>query len=225
FDAGGFDAGGFDAGGFDAGGFDAGGFDAGGFDAGGFDAGASRCSASTPCLATGYRFELAPECGVFCYYDEAHNIAINGPGQSQNTAGYDQYASGQLLDGARGNSDWSFNSGSGPGFEWVGWLYRDAAIVFQFPTTNEFSAVRVGLNNQGNGAVYVPSEIRVQFGDDGVTFGSTYFFRRADGSLPPTPLGTRTDVRLVVPGGTGRFIRVTLMNATAWSMVDEVVFE
>ncbi|MFZ5441975.1 MAG: hypothetical protein ACOZQL_18360 [Myxococcota bacterium] len=136
-------------------------------------------------MPTGYKFELAPECGSFCYYDEAHNVAINGPGQEQNTAGFDQYASGQLLDGVRGNPDWAVNVG----FEWVGWLYRDATIVFQFAALRSFSFVRLGLNNRGNGTVAAPPEIRVQFSDDGVNVRGTYTFRSADRTLPMVPLG------------------------------------
>lgn len=223
-DAGSFDAGQIDAGAFDAGAFDAGQPDAGpidaGVDAGVFDAGPPPCSTMSPCLPTGYKFELSPECGVFCYYDEAHNLAINGPGQGQNPAGFGQYASGQLLDGVRGSPDWTVNNG----FEWVGWLYREAGIVFQFATSRAFSSVRVGVNNRGNGAVIVPPEIRVQFGDDGVNFGGAYTFRSADGTLPPVPLGARLDVTLPLAGAAGRFVRFTLVNPSAWSMVDEFEF-
>ncbi len=231
-DAGGFDAGGFDAGGFDAGGFDAGGFDAGDFDAGGFDggvdAGPPGCSPATPCLASGYKFEQSPQCGLFCYYDEAHNIAVNGPGQGQNPAGFSQYALGQLTDGIRGNPDWIVNTGAGPGHEWVGWLSRDANIVFRFDEPRAFTTVIMGINNHGTGAVYAPSEIRVEFGDDGVLFDAPYVFRRSDGTLPLVPMGTRGDVALPVPAARGRSIRVTLVYSSpsaAWSMVDEFAFQ
>ncbi len=207
---------------------DAGRFDAGRFDAGGFDAGPPACSASSPCLATGYKFEQPPECGVFCYYDEAHNIAVNGSGQGQNPAGFSQYALGQLVDGIRGNPDWTVNMGAGPGHEWVGWLSRDANLVFQFDTVRSFAAVSLGINNHGTGAVHAPSEIFVEFGDDGVLFGTPYVFRRSDGTLPPLPMGTRCDVALPVPAAHGRFIRLTLVfsaPSAAWSMVDEFAFE
>lgn len=215
------DGGSHDGGTADSGAADAAVSDAGAFDAGTFDAGPPRCSTTNPCLPTGYKFELAPECGVFCYYDEAHNLAMNGPGQGQNPAGFAQYASGQLLDGVRGNADWTVNAG----FEWVGWLYRDASIVFRLATSHEFSAVSVGFNNRGSGTVSVPPEIRIQFGDDGVTFGSAFTFRSADGTLPSVPVGIRQDVVLAVAGATGRFIRVTLVNPSAWSMVDEFEFD
>ncbi len=224
-DAGPRDSGVFDAGEFDAGGLDGGAFDGGMFDGGPVDAGAPRCTPANTCLPTGYKFEQVSNCGTFCYHDEAHNIAINGSGQGQNTTGFDQYALGQLLDGIRGNADWTVNTGAGSGFEWVGWLYRDASVIFRFGTQREFIAVTVGINNHGTGAVYAPSEIRVQLGDDGVTFGVAYTFRRSDGSLPAVPLGTRQDVSLAVPGASGRFVRITLVYSAAWTMVDEFAFE
>ncbi|MDP1822171.1 MAG: hypothetical protein Q8L48_02985 [Archangium sp.] len=219
------DGGGLEAGTPDASAGDAGGHDAGVPDAGVPDAGAPRCSATNPCAAIGYKFEQSPDCGTFCYYDEPHNIAVNGAGQEQNPANFNQYALGQLVDGVRGNPDWTVNGGNGPGYAWVGWLYRDATVVFQFAETREFSAVTVGLNNHGTGAVYAPSEIGVELGDDGVTFGAPWTFRRADSTLPPVAIGTRGDVRLPVPGATGKFVRVTVVYSAAWSMVDEFGFE
>ena len=40
----------------------------------------ARCSVSNPCIPTGYKFEVSPDCGTYCYYDVTHNVAINGAG-------------------------------------------------------------------------------------------------------------------------------------------------
>jgi hypothetical protein len=227
-DAGGFDAGEFDAGALDAGQFDAGTpdagepdageIDAGELDAGVFDAGAPMCSGSDPCVASDYRFEQAPDCGSYCYYDEAHNLALNG--SSANPAGFNLYARGQLLDGVRGNPDYTLNMG----LDWVGWLYRDASVVFRFPSTRHFNVVCVGANNHSTGGINAPSEVQIQFSEDDVNWGMPYVYRRSMGNLPTIAPGTRGDWLLVTPGAEGRFIRVTLYYSASWTMVDEFEF-
>jgi hypothetical protein len=218
FDAGSVDGGGeFDAGVFDAGTLDAGDFDAG-FDAGVFDAGAPPCTGTDPCIASDYRFEQAPDCGSYCYYDEAHNLALNG--SSSNNAGFNLYARGQLLDGVRGNPDYTLNMG----LDWVGWLYRDASVIFRFPSTRRFNVVCVGANNHATGGINAPSEVQIQFSDDDVTWGLPFVFRRSMGNLPTIAPGTRGDWLLVTPGGEGRYIRVTLYYSATWTMVDEFEF-
>lgn len=220
WDAGLVDAGVADAGPVDAGVADAGADDAGVADGGALDAGGPPCSVSEPCVASDYRYEQSPDCGTYCYYDEPHNVAVNGPGQGGNPSGFGVYAPGQLVDGLRGHPDYTVNMASA----WVGWLYRDASIVFRFPIARSFSALRVGLNNHATGGVYAPSEIQIQFSDDDVTFGMPWVFRRSGGTLPMVAVGTRGDVTLPVPGATGRFIRVTLVYSSTWTMVDEVEF-
>ena len=54
-----------------------------------------------------------------------------------------------------------------------------------------FTTVMVGINNHGTGAVFAPTEIRVEFGDDGVLFATPYVFRRSDGTLPLVAMGIR----------------------------------
>jgi hypothetical protein len=216
FDAG-SDAGEIDAGDFDAGELDAGDFDAG-FDAGVFDAGPPPCTGVDPCIASDYRFEQAPDCGSFCYYDEAHNLAVRG--QANDPSGFAQYARGQLLDGVRGNPDYLVNMGA----DWVGWLYRDANLIFRFPTARQFNVICIGVNNHGTGGINSPSEVQIQFSDDDVTFGMPYVFRRSMGTLPVIPPGTRADWLLVTPGAQGRYVRITLVYSAAWTMVDEFEF-
>lgn len=178
------------------------------------------CTASDPCLASAYKFEDQPECGSFCYYDEPHNLAVSG--QETNSTGFSQFGPGQLLDGVRGNADWMVNQGH----EWVGWLLVDGHVVFRFTKKRDFSAVRVGLNNHGTGAAAQPSEVRLEFGDDGSTFGPARSFRLTDGSLMAVPIGERADVRLPVTGAAGQYVRCTLVHAAgSWSLLDEVTFE
>jgi hypothetical protein len=219
-DAGAPDAGAPDAGAPDAGALDAGALDAGASDAGAPDAGGPPCSASNPCLATDYRLEQSPDCGTYCYLDELHNVAMNGPGQGSNPAGYDAYAPGQLIDGLRGDPDYTVNMGAA----WVGWLYRNASIVFRFSSGRTFSGLRVGVNNHATGGIYAPSEIHVQLSDDDQAFGAPYVFRRASGTLPMVPVGSRGDVLLSLPNPSGRFVRVTLVYSSTWTMIDEVEF-
>ena len=217
-DAGVPDAGDVDAGVADSGVPDSG--HLGGPDAGVPDAGPPPCSTLDPCVASDYRFEESPDCGTYCYYDELHNIAVNGPGQGNNPAGFSLYATGQLLDGVRGDPNYL----AAMGYHWVGWLYRDAHVVFRFPTARQFNSVRIGLNNHATGGINSPSEVHVQFSDDGVTFGRAFEFRRASGTLPIITPGTRDDVLLYTPGGAGRFIRLTLIYSAAWTMIDELEF-
>src|SRR5688572_17931556 len=90
------------------------------------------------CRAIGYRMSRAPECGVWCYFDELHNIQINGPAGASDNTGYDLVAPGQLIDATQGADAWDIDMGNGIAAEWVGWLQGTIVLIFDFSTTREF---------------------------------------------------------------------------------------
>jgi hypothetical protein len=177
------------------------------------------------CGLTLYRFNFPTDCGAYCYHDEPHNIAINGPGQGNNTAGYNKFDGGQLTDGVKGTDDWSANLGKGNAYEWVGFVSKQAQIDFQFPKPRSLALVRLGLDNFINGGVYQPPEVRVSFSDDGVTFTTPLVFKVSDGTMPAIPGGKRGDITLKFPAVTAQYIAVRFFNGSVWTFVDEVLFD
>lgn len=175
---------------------------------------------------TSYKFDKAPECGGACYYDELHNIAINGPGQGANNNGFDQYAPGQLLDGVRGDDVWSADLGNGIAYEWVAWRYDDVELTFKFDVSRDLQAVVVGLSNRPDGGVAQPEEIRVSFSDDGINFSPPLSFKLSDGTMPSIPKGERQDVVLAFDAQTASYVKLFVVaGAVEWWFIDEVSFQ
>lgn len=173
-----------------------------------------------------YRFSAVPNCGSYCYYDELHNIAINGEGQSDNNNGYDQLATGQLLDGVRGSDAWPDDLGNGNAYEWVGWYAPYAGnpmVLFQFGGQRVFETITIGINNWDPGDVTQPYQIDFAFSEDGVNFGTPLSFSTADGTMEQIPAGYRGDLTFDVSGQTGAYANITFYNPY-WTFIDEVVF-
>jgi len=171
-----------------------------------------------------YRFNFPGDCGSYCYYDEAHNIALNGPGQGGNNAGFDKYELGQLLDGAKGVADWSANLGKGHAFEWVGWQGNDLEITWQFPKERLFSVVKIGFNNFISGGVYQPAEVQVSFSNDDKVWSPPVVFKVSNGSMAAIPAGERGDVALKLSGQSAKYVRLKMNNAN-WTFIDDLAFD
>lgn len=183
----------------------------------------SICEVESNCQPIAYKFTEFPNMGSYAYYDEPHNVAINGAGQGANNTGFDQYATGQLLDGARGSDNWQADLGNGPAYEWVGWLAGTPAIIFEFPASRSFTTVTLGINNHDSGNVTEPTFVAVSFSDDGINFGAPLTFQQSDSTLPQIPAGQRSDVTLDLAGHAGSFVRIVFTNPD-WTFVDEVSF-
>ncbi len=168
------------------------------------------------------RFNIAPHCGSYCYYDEPHNVTLSGSATDNSKVG--TYAVGQLVDGKKGGDNWSSNLGSGNAYEWVGWSSGTPEITFRFPKQRTFASVTVGLNNFISGGVYQPSAITVQSSVDGTTFSKGQTFSLADKTMATIPQGKRGDVKLQLSVPQGRYLRLTFTRVS-WTFVDEVVFE
>jgi len=67
-------------------------------------------------------------------------------------------------------------------------VVEDVVVDFQFPNVRELHSVSLGINNEGDGAVVAPVEIRIAFGMDGSTFGAPLVFQQSNGTLPSIPL-------------------------------------
>ncbi|MBI4517044.1 MAG: hypothetical protein HY699_14645 [Deltaproteobacteria bacterium] len=183
------------------------------------------CTPGLDCDPVAYKFTEIPDTGSYNYFDEPHNVAINGVGQGLNNSGYDQYASGQLLDGEKGADAYWDDKGNGPAYEWVGWLNKPAAVIFRFPTSRNFTTVTIGISNSTASIpdVVEPVSVTVSFSDDGFTFGSPLLFEQSNSTLPHIPDGTRADVTLDLTGRAGRFARLDFANPY-WTFIDEVAF-
>lgn len=183
----------------------------------------NEASACGPIL---YKFSNVPGCGAVCYYDEAHNIAINGPGQGAMSAGFDTYAAGQLMDGVRGADDWFSDLGLGTSFEWVAWAsLQPFSITFKFPGLRNLTVVRLGVNNRKDGSVSQPPEVQLRVSMDGTTWSKAQTFKVGDGTLKALPDGKRGDITLPLPVQTGVYLEMTFVTAGSWTFVDEIEFD
>ncbi len=177
------------------------------------------------CGATVYKFSVPPECGATCYYDELHNVAVNGPAGAGNTAGYDVYATGQLQDGVVGVDDWNANLGKGAAWEWVAWTAPAQTITLQFAKPRTVAFVRLGVNNKKDGAVAQPPEVHVRVSMDGSKWSSDKAFMLADGTMPVLLAGHRSDVKLKLPVQTVVFVEVRFATPGSWTFIDEIAFD
>ncbi len=177
------------------------------------------------CGATVYKYSVAPECGAACYYDEAHNVALNGPSGASNNAGFDQFATGQLLDGLRGVDDWSANLGGGSAFEWVAWTAQLQVITVEFAKPRNLTFVRLGLNNKMDGAVSQPPQVEVRVSLDAVKWSPLQTFKLADGTEPAIPAGKRGDIVLPFALEAARYIEIRFLTPGSWTFVDEMEFD
>ena len=191
------------------------------------------------CGAVTYKFNAPPECGFVCYYDEGHNKAVNG--KADDPAGHDQYATGQLLDGARGVDDWAYDQGNGAAYEWVAWLKASPIITVQFPKLRNVSLVRLGLSNRNDGAVIQPPEINVRLSADGLKWTPFLKFTLADGTEPAIPNKQRGDIELKLPAQAATmnlvlqpamFVEITFPKSKetppppdSWKFIDELEFD
>lgn len=180
---------------------------------------------SAVCGATLYKFSQMPQCGAICYPDELHNLAVAGPGKALDSSGFDQWASGQLVDGVHGEDDWGADLGKGPSYEWVAWSSADFKLTFQFPKPRQVSLIRVGVNNSGTGSVIEPPQIVVRLGTDGQTWGPAVTYSVTAGSLVKLPLGARGDLLLQLSAQTARFVQLSFVTSGSWTFIDEVGFD
>jgi hypothetical protein len=176
------------------------------------------------CTTNGYKFSAVPQCGSYCYYDEPHNIAVNGTGQGGNNNGFNQFAVGQLVDGVKGVDAWPTNLGNGNAYEWVGWVNQNVDVTFRFPGTRTFNSVTIGIDNYDPGDVQEPKQIDISYSDDDLSYGAPVSFKLSDGTLPQIPAGKRADLTLATPGKSGKYVKIRFYY-TVWTFIDEVSFK
>ena len=176
------------------------------------------------CGLTVYKFSIIPNCGSYCYYDEPHNIAINGLGQGGNNNGFDKYENGQLLDGKIGTNQWYDDIGKGNAYEWVGWSGLNPIVTLQFPKLRDFTFVKLGINNQVYGGVNQPSQIILRFSSDALTWSAAQTYKLSDGTEPGIVAGTRGDITLKFPLQTAKYVEITCITV-GWTFLDELVFD
>ena len=182
-----------------------------------------KINEQSTCGATLYRFNVKPDCGAVCYYDEPHDIAVSG--KASDPSGFGTYATGQLLDGAKGGDDWSGDLGNGPGYEWVAWTSLTPIVFVQFAKPRNLTFVRLGLNNRKDGAVSQPPEIDLGFSMDGIKWTTALPFKLADGSEPAIADGKRGDIDLAFPLQTAKFVKISFVTPGSWTFVDELEFD
>ena len=173
-----------------------------------------------------YAFNFGPQCGSYCYYDEKHNIAVNGAGQGANNAGYDQFAFGQLLDGIKGADLWPADLGSGNAYEWVGWLAKAAVVTVKLPKTKVLTQVVVGMDNGSPPSdVAQPTEVQVQLSSDGISWSAAASFKKSDGTMATIPAFKRADVALkLAQPVAAQWVKLTFLNPY-WTFLDELRFD
>jgi hypothetical protein len=184
-----------------------------------------RINEATTCGLARYKFSVVPDCGAVCYYDEAHNIAVNGAGHGNNAAGFDEFAVGQLFDGIKGNDDWNLDLGAGPAQEWVAWAVPKVVISVLFPKPRYVSFLRLGLNNRSVGGVLQPPEIYLRFSLDGKNWSNAHVYKLADSTEPAIPQGRRGDIQLLIPEQKAQYVSITFATPGSWTFVDELGFD
>ena len=184
-----------------------------------------KINESSVCGAPVYKFNATPECGLVCYYDETHNIAVNGQSQAANPAGFDVYAGGQLFDGKRGGDNWLLDTGAGPAQEWVAWSTPQPAITVQFPKPRHVTVLHLGVNNWQGGDVFQPPEIYLRSSVDGKVWSNALVFTVADATEPAIPAGKRGDVKLTFAEREAQFFAITFVSPGSWTFVDELDFD
>jgi hypothetical protein len=173
-----------------------------------------------------YAFSHPTDCGSWCYYDELHNIEINGAGQGANQAGYNKLAWGQLFDGKKGADLWATDLGKGYAYEWVGWSSKTAVVTFKLPKAKAISVITVGMDNGTPPTdVAQPTEVRVEFSSDGLTWTPPVAFKKSDNSMLTIAPYKRADVPLKLAAAvTTQWARLTFINSY-WTFLDEVRFD
>ncbi len=166
-----------------------------------------------------YAFSVAPGCGAWCYYDEAHNQTLVGSPFKAGPLG--TFAAGQLVDGKRGGNAWAQDHGFGPAHEWVGWIQGEPTITLRMPRAREVQRITVGLSNADQGGVTQPSVIAVEtrLGDE--EWSAPTLFALGDGSQPLIPIGERDDLPLHLEPKVVSELRLTFTR-TGWLMIDEI---
>jgi hypothetical protein len=178
------------------------------------------------CEPLGYRFSASTSCAIDgrCYHDEPHDTLTAG--DAGVATGFQQYASGQLVDGVKGTDDWAANLGHGVAYEWVGWDSITPVVTFQLPEARAIHKITVGISNSGKGGVNEPWSISVALSTDDTTYGAAKVFSRTDGqtTLAAVPSGQRGDVELDLDGTQARFVKLQFAP-NGWTFLDEVVIE
>ena len=184
-----------------------------------------RINEATTCGLTRYKFSVAPGCANICYYDEAHDIAVNGKGHANDSGGFDEFAVGQLFDGVKGGDDWAMDLGAGPAQEWVAWAIPKVVITVVFPKPRYVSFLRLGLNNRDVGGVLQPPEIYLRVSMDGQNWSNAHVYKLADATEPAIAQGRRGDIQLLLPEQMAQYVSVTFATPGSWTFVDELGFD
>lgn len=132
------------------------------------------------------------------------------PGQGQaygGTYNYFDETGRQLIDGEFGVSQYN----AAESYQWVGWLYNNPTLVFDFGQVVTIGSVSIDFNRHEEGGIYLPSGVQV----DGDYFSVNRF------AFPDKTTGTVNFEGL----WTGQKLTVNLVeNGSGWIFVDEVQF-
>ncbi|SFU73386.1 PEP-CTERM sorting domain-containing protein [Pseudoduganella namucuonensis] len=160
--------------------------------------------ASAGPVPSSYSFDVATDCGTYCYTDSG----------------------GELTNGALGRAGWEVNLGGGPAAEWTGWTDDRVNIDFTFSGKYDFTGVHVGSTQDNIADVVLPSfEVYGWTGSAWALAGSltvplSSANDRAVGSMAAhvfldlTGLGFYTDQ-----------LRLSLVAEGPFTFIDEVTFD
>lgn len=158
------------------------------------------------------------------YHDEAHNI--NTTGNKADTSGHNHYATGQLLDGLTGTSNWQANLGNGRAYEWIGWdNFGTITLDFQFPAARSFSSITIGYAIDSVSSITQPDQIAVSFSSEGTVYSTPINYIKGIDYKAKTQK-SRYEVILTLPtAATGNFVKIAITYPSWWLFLDEISFQ
>lgn len=132
------------------------------------------------------------------------------PGQGQASGGtYNYYdeTGRQLIDGQFGVSQYN----AAESYQWVGWLYNNPTLVFDFGQVVTIGSVSIDFNRHETGGIALPAAVQIE--------GDYFSVNRA--SFPDKTTGSVNFDGI----WTGQQLTINLVeNGSAWIFVDEVQF-
>jgi len=154
--------------------------------------------------------------GSFNYWDDTYN----GTGSTNVDGAALTNGLGQLTDSIVGGDDWGANLGSGPAYEWVGWININPEIIFDYGTAQQISRIDVHVNNFNAGGVSIFGTVRVGYSDDGVNFGNYQSITTSDADR--ADLSARFYALNLVEQGAHRYVRLEFTRTNTWLFISEI---
>jgi hypothetical protein len=150
--------------------------------------------------------------GIYNYWDRAYN----GSGNTELDGDMLSGGLGDLTDGVIATQSWEVVenvAGNGP---YVGWVFLDPVITFNFAEVTQFSQVTIWHDDaNGNGNVSPPKAFMVTVGGQSQTFDIT----------DPASDAPFASTLLLGPGFAGNSLQLQILRDDPWLMVSEVSFQ